>query len=290
MTIAPGSIRTNNLGFRSAVSAPGFVVPEGACDAHMHIIGPLQQFPLRETRSLSPLESLPQAYRKTQAALGLQRTIVVQPSSYAKDNSCTLAAVEALGPGARAVAVVDPSTPDDELASLHRRGVRGVRLQSVVAGGASLDDLEELAARIKPFGWHLQLFLDAETVPQLSQRLRKLPVDVVFDHMAHVDTSVGIDTPGFRAVLDLLETGRVWVKIASAFRAADGRRASALIDANPDRLVWGSDWPHLGYQAEPPDDGQLLNDLAEWCGNAETLKKILVDNPGKLYFSQQPGA
>jgi predicted TIM-barrel fold metal-dependent hydrolase len=252
----------------------------------MHIVGPFAAYPLRETRSLNPGEATLDAYRKVRAAMGMQRSVIVQPSVYAKDNACTLDAVDALRGTARAVVVVDPAIEESALAAMHARGARGVRVQKIVAGGASLDDIEELAARIRPFGWHLQFFMDAADIAELAPRLRRLPVDVVFDHMAHADRAVGMDAPGFQALLDLMQSGQTWVKLSNAFWTPDVQRVRRLIAANPDRVVWGSDWPHLGFQGEPPDDGCLVDAIGEWTQDASMVRRILVTNPERLYFSQ----
>lgn len=267
------------------VSAPRSTVLAGACDAHMHVVGPLSQFPLRNTQSLTPSEATVDDYKQVQKILRLERTVIVQPSSYATDNACTLNALAELGSTARAVVVIDSSIPDSELAALHACGVRGVRLQSVVSGGASLDHLELLASRIQGLGWHLQLFMDAAQIESIASRLARLPVDVVFDHMAYVLGGVPTTNAGFRSLLDLLHNGKTWVKLCSAFGPADSDRARLLVSHAPDRLVWGSDWPHLSYQTDAPDDGVLLDDLAAWAGDEDVRRKILVDNPAKLYFS-----
>lgn len=279
-------IRANAQGFRRDISAPGIAVPADACDAHMHIVGPFDQYPLRETRSLLPPESTLHDYRQVRQALGIQRSVIVQPSFFAKDNECTLDAVEALGGTARAVVVIEPDIAEQTLDSMHSRGARGVRIQRIVAGGASLDDIEEIAARIQPFGWHLQFFMDAKDIAELAPRLRRLPVDTVFDHMAHVDAASGTDGPGFKALLDLMQVGKTWVKLSNAFWTPDPDRARRLIAANDQRVVWGSDWPHIGYRGAPPDDGRLIDAIAEWTQDETTRRRILVDNPGRLYFGK----
>lgn len=251
----------------------------------MHILGPYSRFPLRNTLSLAPLEAVTDEYRLIQKTLGLDRTVIVQPSSYGTDNACTLQALQALGPTARAVVVLDTEVSPDELSAMHAAGVRGVRFQSVVSGGASFDDLERLASLIQPLGWHLQLFMDAGQIADMSERIGNLPVDVVFDHMAHVLNGVPTASEGFKSLLDLLANGKTWVKLCSAFGPADGERARLLMSHAADRLVWGSDWPHLSYQVEPPDDGKLLDDLWAWAQDDAMARRILVDNPAALYFS-----
>jgi len=266
------------------ISTPRYRVPAGACDSHMHIVGPYEKYPLRETRSLNPPQATLDDYRLARDQLGLSRNVVVQPSVFAKDNECTLDAVEALMGTARAVVVVDPTIAEHELARMHARGARGVRVQKVVAGGASIDDMEALAARIRPFGWHMQFFMDASEIAQLAPRFRKLPVPVVFDHMGHVDPAGSIDDPGFAALLDLLQSGKAWVKLSNCYWKPDPKRARRLIAANPDQVLWGTDWPHLGYRDGTADDGLLLDAVSEWTVDEDLRRRILVTNPDALYF------
>ena len=251
----------------------------------MHIVGPFGRYPLRETRSLSPPEATLDDYRRVRQTLGIQRNVVVQPSVFAKDNACTLDAVDALGGTARAVVVIDPDIAEDKLASMHARGARGVRVQRIVAGGASINDMEEIAARIQPFGWHLQFFLVAKDIAELAPRLRRLPVDTVFDHMAQMEPAACPDDPGFKALLDLLQTGKSWVKLSNAYATPNADRARHLIACNRERVVWGTDWPHVGFRSDPPDDGQLIDAVAQWAPDETTRRRILVENPARLYFS-----
>jgi len=251
----------------------------------MHIVGPFKNYPKRELGSLNPPESLLEDYLGVASRIGLKRNVVVQPSFYAKDNSCTLDAVEKLGDRARAIVVVDPSISDNELCQLHTRGVRGVRFQMIAKGGLSFDALETLSRRITLLGWHAQLWLDARDLPELEGRLRQLPVDIVFDHMAHVYESSGMTEPGFRILLKLLEENRCWVKLSNGRFAPDGERAGRLIAVNPERVVWGSDWPHVSHEGDAPDDGVLLDRLWDWAPDAATVRALLVDNPTKLYFT-----
>jgi predicted TIM-barrel fold metal-dependent hydrolase len=279
------TFRTNDRGFRRDGSAPSVPVPFGTCDTHMHIVGPYARFPLVETRSLTPPEATLSDYRETMRRTGITRNVIVQPSFFAKDNTCTLESVKALGADARAVVVVDPDVDEATLQYMHACGARGVRVQRVVAGGASIEDIEKLAARIHPYGWHLQLFVDAVEIAPLLPVLRRLPVDVVFDHMAHVQRDGDMSSAGFRGLLDLLREGRTWVKLSNARFVPDAARARALVEANPARALWGSDWPHVAYQEDPvPDEGHLLDSLAEWVADDSIRRRILVDNPARLYF------
>ena len=270
--------------FKRDIRAPGFAVPELACDAHLHIVGPYANYPLRETRSLNPPEATLEDYLGLRRKLGLGRSVIVQPSVFAKDNECTLAASEALEGTGRAVVVVEPDVGEATLARMHARGARGIRVQNVAAGGASFDDINEIAARIQPFGWHIQLFMDAADIVHIAPRLRGLPVPVVFDHMAQVHSSGGMDGDGFKIMLGLLESGRAWVKLSNAFRIPDPARARRLIAANPEHVVWGTDWPHLGFKDGPPDDGELLEAVSQWAPDVAVRNRILVTNPAELYF------
>lgn len=277
-------VKANPEGFRRDISAPRRPVPDGACDCHMHIVGPFAKYPKRELASLDPPESLLEDYLRTSATLGLSRNIVVQPSFFARDNACTLDAVERLGERARGVVVVDADVSAEELKRMHARGARGVRVQTIARGGVSYDAIEPLAKAIAPLGWHMQIWLDARNLPEIADRLKRLPVDVVFDHMAHADETSGVEEPGFRILLDLLSTGRFWAKLSNGRFDPDGERARRLVAANPERVVWGSDWPHVSHEGAPPDDGPLLDRLWDWVPDEKAHHAALVDNPDRLYF------
>ncbi|ODN62809.1 amidohydrolase [Burkholderia cenocepacia] len=272
------------MGARRDTSRPGFPIPAGACDSHMHIVGPFDRYPLRETRSLEPPESTFADYLEMKRATGIERNVIVQPSFFAKDNACTLDSTERMGEHARAVVVVEPDVDEATLADMHARGARGVRLQRVVAGGTSTEQIAEMASRIRDFGWHLQLFVDSDDVEELAEQLHRLPVPVVFDHMAHVYKESPISSRGFRTLLDLLASGKAWVKLSAWRFSPDNARARQLVDANPERVLWGSDWPHVSYEEDVPDDGKLLDRLATWAQDSATIQRILVDNPAELYF------
>lgn len=273
-------------------SRPKFQAPPGATDCHFHIFGPRENYPLSPGRSYDPVEASVDAYLAMAAVLGLQRMVVVQASIYGTDNSCTLDAVEQFGRArASAVAVIDDSFDTQALRELDRRGVRGVRFNAVSGNGTPLDQLETVAGRIAQFGWHIQLFAQGEQLPQLADRVLRLPVPVVIDHMGQVATGRGLDSPEFQALLRLLGSGRCWVKLSGYRVAASGppyadlkAPAQALIAAAPERCVWGTDWPHPHLESRPmPDDGVLLDLLGEWAPDAEQRRRILVDNPATLY-------
>lgn len=283
--MAPPVIRTNQAGPCRRMSDAGFALPPGSCDTHVHVLGPYERHPLLVTSTVAPPQATLDDYRSTVMSLGIGRVVVVQPSVYGLDNRCTLEATAALGDRARAVAVIDPEIGEAELAALHRAGVRGVRLQAVAAGGQSPALYAAVARRIRPLGWHLQLFVDARSLPPMLPLLRGLGVPLVFDHMAQIDSESGEDEAGFHALLGLLAEGLAWVKLSHSFHVPRPARARALFAANPHRALWGSDWPHMAeMRPEVPDEGQLLARLAEWLPDPAARRTVLVDNPEALYF------
>lgn len=273
-----------------APSAPSWRAPALSCDCHFHIFGPYDSFPLDAGRHYEPAEALIPDYLRVAETLGLERFVIVQPSVYGTDNACTLDAAERLGlDRARVVAVVDGSAGEAELRAMHARGVRGVRFNAVSGNGTPLDQLETLARRVAPLGWHVQVFAEGHQLPDLAPRLAALPVEVVVDHMGGVRAAEGVSAAGFQALLRLLGTGRAWVKIAG-YRISAGPPfadvapfARALLDAAPERCVWGTDWPHPSLAHWMPDDGQLLDLLREWAPREADRRRVLVENPARLY-------
>ena len=286
-------------------SKPGIVVPAGACDCHMHVFGPLDRYPGAPQRSYTPREASLAQYYAMADVLGLQRTVFVQASAYGADNSCLLDTLAAAGRSARGVAVIDDATRDEELATLHAAGVRGVRVNAETFGVRSPEEVGRMvsatAERVRPLGWHLQLFAALPTIAALHSALAALPVPLVIDHMGMARGSLGPDQPHFATLLDLVRRG-TWVKVSGAYRVSTDEPdfpdaapiARALIAANADRVVWGTDWPHTGkhagakLEAAPMieyrrlDDGRLLDLLGGWA-DADTRTKILVTNPAALY-------
>lgn len=266
--------------------------PSRACDCHAHIFGPAEVYPLTGHRSYTPPEAPLGQYRHLLATLGLSRAVIVQPSVYGTDNRATLDAVEAGGNAFRAVVVVDESVADRELEAMHAAGARGVRVNLLFKSGVKIPELSSLAERIAPFGWHLQLLIDISSFPDLHATMSRLPVETVFDHMGHMPVGLGTDHPGFRAMLDLVANGRSWVKLSGAYRITAQTRppysdvvpfAQAIIAANPERVVWASDWPHPGVAIPMPNDGDLLDLLADWEPEPRLRERILCDNPARLY-------
>ncbi|MBK1659256.1 amidohydrolase family protein [Paracraurococcus ruber] len=279
-------------GPRDVTSKPGWRAPPGATDCHMHIFGPYGTYPLSPGRGYTPPEASIAMYRDMLATIGLERTVVVQPSIYGTDNAVTLDAVAALGPDrARAVVVVDDGFDLDALRAMDVRGACGVRFNAVSGNGTPLEQLEALAARLAVLGWHLQLYAHPAELLALEPVLARLPVPVVIDHMAGVQAAEGgVAHPAFQAVLRLLRGG-AWAKLCG-YRSSAGApyadvtaMARAMLEAAPDRCVWGTDWPHPS-RARPedvPDDGVLLDALGAWAPDPAQRQAVLVDNPARLY-------
>lgn len=272
---------------------PLLTAPPGACDCHAHVLGPFDTFPLQAERSYTPPPALFEDYWAMLEMIGIERAVIVQPSVYGTDNRATLAAVARAPERMRAVAVIGEEASDDEIAALHAAGVRGIRFNLLFRGGVGLDSLDTLAQRIAGHGWHIQLLLDARELPDLESRLAALPVAIVVDHMGHMPVTEGVDHPGFRSLLGLMDTGRCWVKLSGNYRISDAATefrdaapfAEALIAANPERCVWGSDWPHVSIWPGEymPNDADLLDALLDYAPDAATRRRILVDNPARLY-------
>lgn len=271
---------------------PSFAVPPGACDTHAHVFEAPGRYPMVAERSYTPPEAPLEAYEHLHRTLGIDRGVLVQPSVYGTDNSAMLDAMAQIGPRLRGVAVVEPDVSEAELARLDKAGVRGVRVNLLFKGGVGPDAMARLAARVGELGWHLQLLIDISTFPDLAKTLGPLPVDLVVDHMGHMKVANGLDHPGFRDLLALVRDGRAWVKLSGAYRTTGQRVAPyddvdpfarALIEAGPERMVWGSDWPHPMVDIPMPNDGEILDLLARWAPDEDVRRKILVDNPAALY-------
>jgi predicted TIM-barrel fold metal-dependent hydrolase len=273
----------------------------------MHVFGPFESYPLAAQRAYTVPEASLEEHERMKSAVGLARTVLVQASGHGTDNRAMLAALARLGPRGRAVAVVDAGAPAGDLASMHAAGVRGLRLnfqtlRERYAGNAAqwLGKFEALAA---PYGWHLQLFCDAGLLAEMESALANSKTRIVIDHMGLPDAAAGLSQPGFQTVLRLLRSRNVWVKLAGADRitrnSGNLRDAipfmQALAAAAPDRLVWGSDWPNIGFHSRQAvhddailpyreiDAGELLDILGEAITGADIRGAILCDNPARLY-------
>jgi predicted TIM-barrel fold metal-dependent hydrolase len=267
-------------------------VPPGATDCHLHIFGPTARYPYTEKRAYTPPEASLEAYTKLSTSLGFERMVIVQPSVYGKDNACTMDMCVAAGPKrARAIVVVDESFSDAQLKEMHDKGARGVRINALTSAGVPPEAIQTLAKRIAPLGWHMQFWISGPQLVALSGLIMSLPVPAVFDHMGQFSLDGGVNNAEFKALLKLLENDHCWVKtvgyrVSKAGPPYEDIRAQAetMIRTAPDRCVWGTDWPHPHLEGRAyPDSHFLLNLMASWAGSEAQAKRILVDNPARLY-------
>ena len=279
-------------------STPRLGCPPGAADCHIHIYGTREDYPLAPTCPFPPPLAPVEVYRGLMARLGLDRVVIVQPSAYGKDNRCTLDALAELGEAARAVVVVDESVTDAELERLTGLGVCAIRFFMLPGGALPWSSLEGMAARVAPFGWHVQLQLDGRDLPEYEAVLKRLPVPLSIAHNGKFLEPVTPGHAGFRTLLRLVEGGDCWVKVAAPYETSHegpplygdvGVLAKALIRAAPERMVWASNWPHPSALANLPDDAVLLDMLLDWTQDESVRRRILVDNPAELYgFQENP--
>ena len=282
----------------SGTEAPKLKAPPGACDCHHHIYDPARFPPSRPSAQQVPNARV-EDYRLLQRRLGLSRDIVVTPTPYpapVSDNQVTLDAIRQLGPNARGVVIVYPEITDAELKAYDAAGVRGVRYSLTsgrpgAASTASPADIEAMSKRVNALGWHVQFNTTAEQIVAAEDLLARLASPIVFDHMGHLPQPEGIGHPGFRIIRELIDKGRTWVKLSVTYDSSnDGppgyadvnRVGQAYVRAAPERLVWGSNWPHPS-EPDKPDDAMLFDLLAQWAPDEATRNRILVQNPETLY-------
>ena len=288
-------------------TAVNFAVPAGACDCHTHIHGDPVAFPLFAGRVYTPEVALPDQMAALHKALGLQRVVIVTPSIYGTDNSATLFGMKARGNDARGVAVIDDKTPDAALEAMDRAGIRGIRLNLATSG---INDpvvgrarFTAALARVTPRNWHIQINTNLAMIAAIKDLVATSLVPVVFDHFGGARAELGVRQPGFADLVDLVRSGRAYIKISAAYRSSSAAPdfpdivplAQALVGANRERVLWGSDWPHPNPVPPPGgkatdvtpllqiDDGRVLNLLPVWAPDPATRKMILVDNPARLY-------
>lgn len=282
----------------SEIRSPKIVFPAGAVDCHAHVCGPASQYPYSEERIYTPPDATLDNYQALLEMLGISRAVLVQPSVYGTDNSAMLAALKMHPQQFRGVAVIsnDPiAVSDDELAQLHAAGVRGLRCNIVdladKSAGLPIEQLRNLAKRIQVFGWHLELLMHVNEYPDLAKTFEDFPVDLVFGHFGYSHAKHGIADKGFQGLIDLMQHQGAWVKMTGPYRICDGNFpyldmrpfSDAVIKANPSRLIWGSDWPHVMVKKQMPHDADLCDLLGEWVQDENLRNSILVDNPCMLY-------
>jgi D-galactarolactone isomerase len=293
LTIGAGTTRRSLADTLDASAAgeppPMHRAPPLAADCHIHVYD--SRFPTAPNAILLPPDAPIENYLVVQRRLGTARTVLVQPSTYGTDNRCMLQALARMGAAARGVAVVDADVTDAELQRLATAGVRGIRFNFAMAG-AGVELLEPLSARVADLGWHVQLNIKGDQIVQLEPLLARLRSPIVFDHLARIPPETGVGHPAFAIVQRLLQHGRGWVKLSGAYLESKlgppsyadvGAIARAFIKAAPQRLVWGSDWPHPSMHAAWPDDAVLFDALCAWAPDDELRRQILVANPEALY-------
>ena len=301
-TLVLGSAAASMSRGAHAGAAPA-VLP-GACDCHVHIIGPRAKYPMTATRAYTPPEATVAQLRALHSRLGISRTVLVQPSFDGVDNSCMLEALAELGPSARAVAVVAPNASPQLLRELDAKGVRGLRINLESAGirdpKAAAAFLSQYAKLAAPLNWHIQIYAAVSVIGQLAGQIADLRVPVVVDHFGLPMAADGFSQRGFGGMFDLFRAKLIYIKLSAPYRVSKVRDYSditwlgrTLIQGAPDRVVWASDWPHTQtIPGKPPeevtpfsriDNAAVLRLFASWCPDEATRKMILVDNPAKLY-------
>jgi 2-pyrone-4,6-dicarboxylate lactonase len=266
-----------------------------ACDCHAHVCGPETRYPYAANRLYTPHDASPSDYRRMLDGLGLERGVLVQPSIYGTDNRRMLDALAEDPLGLRGVAVVPFDVSKTEIERLHAAGVRGVRCNIVDRkddqGVLPLQELRRLAQAIEPFGWHVEFLVHVDEFPELDRQLADFPVDLVFGHLGYVSTQKKTSEPGFQALLRLLRAGKAWVKLTAPYRLTLSEMpypdtdefARALVEAAPERLLWGTDWPHVFIKTAMPEDARLLRLFEKWVPDEALRRRTLVDNPARLY-------
>jgi len=274
---------------------PKIKLPAGTIDTHAHVFGPENVYPLSPHRGYTPWQADLEKLLELHDFFGVERLVLTQPSVYGTDNRAMLDAIAQQPDRIRGVVAVGPEVTDKELEDFHAQGIRGIRVNMVDKGGmpfASIEEFCRFAERLKPFGWHLELLIHVHEFPDIRETLGKLPVDISVGHLGYMKTSAGIDHPGFQDFLDLLRDGHCWVKLTGTYRITTLDQtpyldvtptAQALIDANPDRLIWGTDWPHVATYGFMPNDADLLDHMLDWTSDTALQQKIFVKNAVELF-------
>jgi 2-pyrone-4,6-dicarboxylate lactonase len=294
------------LPFHPSPSVPRFEVPAGSVDAHCHVFGPGAEFPYAPERKYTPCDASAAQLFALRDRLGFERNVIVQATCHGADNRALVDALRRSDGKARGVATVRRSIGDDELQALHDAGVRGVRFNFVkrLVDFTPKDELLEIAGRIAPLGWHVVVYFEAVDLPELWDFFTALPTTVVVDHMGRPDVTKPVDGPEFELFVKMMrEHGNIWSKVSCPERlsvggppALDGERdayrdvvpfARRLVETFPDRVLWGTDWPHPNLKHHMPDDGLLVDFIPHIAATSELQKKLLVDNPMRLYWAEE---
>jgi predicted TIM-barrel fold metal-dependent hydrolase len=313
LALAP--LAASSLALRSMTSVPAspsqpstrvaFDVPDGACDCHTHVFGDPRRFAFAAARTYTPEPASVDQMRALHRALHTTRVVIVQPSVYGTDNACTLDAIKQLGSAARGIAVIDEQTPDAALESMDHGGIRGIRINLATVGQTDAEAgrrrFNAAVDRIGKRRWHIQMYTQLSVIEAMHQEIAASPVPVVFDHFGGAQASGGVSQRGFDVLLDLIRSGRAYVKVSAPYRGSTAAPdfadmaplAKALVAANVQRVLWGTDWPHpdttpgrAATDISPLrqiDDGRVFNRFAAWVPSASDRQTILVENPKTLY-------
>jgi len=268
-------------------------LPAGACDCHFHIFDRPDQFPLSSGRAYTPTPATQASYQALRDAYGIDRAVLVHPSVYGPDHASYEWLLRENAAWLRGVAVAYAHTPDADIARWHGLGTRGTRVNVLFQGGPTQGDIDSIIDKVKPHGWHVQLFGDLEQVPALAPRIVERGLPVVVDHIGHGEPERLAGSPGFANLLALLREGRAWVKLSAPYRLSRQapaypevrRLVDAILAANPARAVWGTDWPHPHIAGRMPNDGDLVDLAFDWLPDAAARQAVLVDNPTRLYWT-----
>jgi 2-pyrone-4,6-dicarboxylate lactonase len=272
---------------------PKFRPPPLACDAHCHIFGPAAKFPYAPDASYHPPDSPFESLQRLHKVLGIERAVIVHASCHGSDMRATLDGIKRSGGKYRGTAIIDESYGDKQFKEMQDGGIRGVRFNFVqhLGGRPDMAFFNRTVSRLKEMGWHLILHLDAQDLVEFREMFMKIPVPMVIDHMGRVKAADGLDQQPFKVLLSFLKNQNTWVKICGAERVSSKGPpfddavpfARALIEAAPDRILWGTDWPHPNVGKHMPNDGDLMDLFTLMAPEAALQKKILVDNPARLY-------
>jgi 2-pyrone-4,6-dicarboxylate lactonase len=279
-------------------SKPTLKLPPGACDTHVHVFGPRQRFPFAKDRTVTPADAPKEALFALHEFLGIQHCVIVHTAAHGHDVSATADALAAKGGAYRGVALMPTTIPDSELKRLDAAGFCGARFHYMdhLARSAAIDDVIAFGNRLAEIGWHLQIHMAAEHITDMTPAIKRACVPVVIDHMGRIDAALGLDQPAFHALLTLMQDSNVWVKVSGCDRAsrqgppyADAVPfARKLVDEFGDRVLWGLDWPHPNHAGPIPDDGLLVDLIAEIATTPEQRQALLVDNPLRFYRFAPP--
>ena len=283
------------LAFHPNPKKPDIVLPAGACDSHCHVFGPGDRFPYSPTSSYIPVDAPKEVLFQRHTYLGIDRSVVVQASCHGTDNTAMVDAIRTGGDAYRGIAILSPDVSQDQLAEMHEAGVRGVRFNFVKRLKARQPEAvrQKIIDKIVPFGWHVVVYLEPEDLPEIRDFLVRIPTPVVIDHMARLPMEKGAQSAEFEAVAQLLADDRFWIKVIGAERLSkEGppyndthEVARALMRLAPDRVLWGTDWPHPNMTTHVPDDGVLVDRIGIICQDEAQRQALLVDNPTRLYWS-----